>query len=559
MFIPTTREELKKLKWHRPDIILVTGDSYIDSPFIGVAIIGKVLMKAGFKVAIIAQPDLESNIDITRLGNPRLFWGVTAGCMDSMVANYTAQKKHRNSDDFTPGGINNRRPDRASIQYTNLIRRHFKETAPIVLGGVEASLRRVTHYDFWSNKLRRSLLFDAKADFLSYGMGERSMVELAECLRDGKSTENICGLCYASSEKPLDALELPSFAECVADKMQFIKMFAEVYRNNDPKSAKKLIQLQDNRWLVQNPPAPYLSGEELDAVHELDYELAQHPYYEVLGKVKALETIKFSIPTHRGCYGECNFCAIAMHQGRTVRWRSSDSVVNEAKKLTNQTDFKGMISDLGGPTANMYGFECPKKLKLGACQDKRCLYPNVCNALPINHQPQLDLLEKLEKVGGVKKIFIGSGIRYDLILKDQELGHEYLKTIVDKHVSGQMKVAPEHISPDVLKLMGKPNQQTLIKFKKMFDELNKQSNKNQYLTYYLIAAHPGCSEEEMQEMKEFASKDLQTNPEQVQIFTPTPSTWASVMYYTEIDPFTGEKIFVEKDFNRKQRQKDILT
>lgn len=559
MFIPTTREELQKLGWEKPDIILVTGDSYIDSPFIGVAIIGKVLINAGYKVAIIAQPDVNSDKDIARLGEPALFWAVTAGCMDSMVCNYTASRKRRRSDDFTPGGANDRRPDRASIKYCTLIRQFFKNTAPIVLGGVESSLRRVTHYDFWTNKLRRSILFNAKANILSYGMGEHSMCAIAKALQEGTDFRNIPGICYIDKQARENYLTLPSYDECVADKDKFIEMFREFYQNNDPVSAKGLSQQQDSRWLIQNPPSAYLTSEELDKVHELDYELAQHPYYEAQGKVKALETIKFAIPTHRGCYGECNFCAIAVHQGRTVRGRSENSIVREAKKMTTHKGFKGNISDLGGPTANMYGFECPRKLKLGACKDKRCLYPEACNVMPINHRPQLNLLKKLRELDGIKKVFLCSGIRYDLILSDTNCGFEYLQEVVEHHVSGQMKVAPEHTEAHVLDLMGKPGPDQLLKFKDMFYEMNKKAGKKQFLTYYLIAAHPGCSEEDMKSLKAFASRELQTNPEQVQIFTPTPSTWAAVMYYTEKDPFTGKKIFVEKEQGRKDRQKNAVT
>ena len=426
MFLPTTIQECQKLGWAQPDIILITGDSYIDSPFIGVAVVGKVLTKAGFKVAIIAQPEAE---DITRLGEPTLFWGVTGGCMDSMVTNYTALKKPRRSDDFTPGGENTKRPDRACLAYSNLIRRYFKNTAPIVLGGVEASLRRVTHYDFWSNKLRRSILFDAKADYLLYGMGENSAVELAEALRDQTGIESVKGLCYMSKEPREEYLQLPDHDLTLKEKTAFIEMFAIFYENNDPQTAKGLCQKVDARYLIQNPPADYLTESELDGIHELGFELKQHPFYEAQGSVKALETIKFSIPTHRGCYGECNFCAIAVHQGRTVRSRSEGSVVNEAEKLTKLPDFKGYISDVGGPTANMYGYECDKKLASGPCAKKRCLYPQICRQLKPSHRPQLNLLKKVRKISGVKKVFVSSGIRYDLILDDKATGLEELKEV----------------------------------------------------------------------------------------------------------------------------------
>ncbi|MBU3918115.1 YgiQ family radical SAM protein, partial [bacterium] len=387
MFLPTTKKELKSLGWDRPDIILISGDSYIDSPYIGAAVIGKVLLKAGFRTAIIAQPDINSDEDIKRLGEPRLYWGVTGGCVDSLVANYTALKKRRKSDDYTPGGLNNRRPDRAVIQYTNLIRRTFKNTVPIVLGGIEASLRRICHYDFWSDSVRKSILFDAKADLLVFGMGESTSVEIANALNRNQSPEQIPGICYISKERKEDYLELPSFDEVKSNSDRFIEMFNLFYQNNDPQTAKGLFQKHDSRYLIQNPPAGYLTGEELDAVHDLDFERDLHPFYKKSGNVKALDTIKFSIPTHRGCYGECGFCAISVHQGRTVRWRGEQSILKEAALIADLPDFKGTITDAGGPTANMYGFECKKKLKNGVCPDKRCLFPEVCESLKPNHFP----------------------------------------------------------------------------------------------------------------------------------------------------------------------------
>jgi uncharacterized radical SAM protein YgiQ len=565
MFLPTTPEEVKRLGWDPLDVILVTGDSYIDSPFIGTAVIGKLLAQAGYRVGVIAQPDITSEQDIGRLGAPRLFWGVTAGSVDSMVANYTALKKRRKSDDYTPGGINNRRPDRASIVYTNLIRRFSKSVKPgssrppIVLGGIEASLRRVAHYDFWSDRVRGSLLFDAKADYLLYGMAEKAVLELAACLKEGQDPRSIRGLCYISKEKPAGHLELPPYETVVQDKLAFIEMFHAFYRNNDPLNAKGLCQKHGERYLVQNPPAHYQTQAELDEVYALDFERAQHPYYERQGPVKALETIRFSISTHRGCYGECNFCAIAVHEGRTVRWRSPESILREAEELTCHPDFKGYIQDLGGPTANMYGFECDKKLSSGACAKKRCLYPAICPLLEIDHKPQVELLRQVRQIKGVKKVFVASGIRYDMVLEDAESGDEYLRELVDQHVSGQMKVAPEHTEDGVLKLMGKPGKDSLLKFKSKFDTLSRAAHKDQFLTYYMIAAHPGCSEQDMQRLKSFASHKLGVAPEQVQIFTPTPSTYSSLMYATELDPFTRQQVFVEKNPRRKQRQKDILT
>ena len=545
MFLPTTPEEVKRHGWDALDVILVTGDSYIDSPYIGVAVIGKILTQAGYRVGIIAQP---TETDIGRLGEPKLFWGVTAGSVDSMVANYTALKKRRKSDDYTPGGVNNRRPDRACIVYTNWIRRFAKPARPIVLGGIEASLRRVPHYDYWSNSIRRSLLFDAKADFILYGMAEKSALEVAGAFRAGNNPRAVRGLSYIAKEKPADYIELPAYETVAADKTAFIEMFHTFYQNNDPVSAKGLCQQHGDRWLVQNPPALY------EALPDLDFERAQHPFYEKQGPVKALETIRFSIATHRGCYGECNFCAIGVHEGRTIRSRSAASIVREAEQLTKHPQFKGNIHDLGGPTANMYGFECDHKLQHGACPKKRCIFPTVCSQLPVNYRPIIDVLRRVRALPGVKKVFVASGIRYDMALTD-----EYLRELVTHHVSGQLKVAPEHTTDSVLNKMGKPGTAALLDFRQRFNELSRAAGKPQFLTYYMVAAHPGCTDEDMAELKRFTSEKLQINPEQVQIFTPTPSTYSTLMYYTEMDPFTREPIQVEKDLRRKERQKDIVT
>jgi uncharacterized radical SAM protein YgiQ len=565
MFLPTTLEEVERLGWDGLDVILVTGDSYIDSPFIGSAVIGKVLLNAGYRVGVIAQPDSKTDADISRLGLPRLFWGVTAGSLDSMVANYTALKKPRRADDYTPGGLNTRRPDRVTIVYANLIRRFSKRihpgqpARPIVLGGIEASLRRVAHYDFWDNTIRRSVLFDAKADYLLYGMAEKATLEFTAALRDGIDPRAVRGLCYISKEKRDGYIELPSYETVARDKLAYIDMFHLFYKNNDPVSGRGLCQQHGDRFLIQNPPAPYQTQVELDAVYALDFERLQHPYYEAQGRVKALETIRFSISTHRGCYGECSFCAIAVHEGRTVRWRSQQSILDEAARLISHPEFKGYIQDVGGPTANMYGFECDQKLKNGACPARRCLFPDICPLLEVDHRPQLELLRKIRKLKGVKKVFVASGLRYDMILGDALCGESYLREIVEHHVSGQLKVAPEHTENNVLDLMGKPGSAPLLKFKHQFDRLNRTVGKSQFLTYYLIAAHPGCSAQDMLRLKRFTRQKLHVNPEQVQIFTPTPSTYASLMYYTELDPFTRRPIFVEKDPLRKEHQKDIVT
>jgi uncharacterized radical SAM protein YgiQ len=558
MFLPTTRAELKKLKWDKLDVILVTGDAYIDSPFIGVSVIGQVLANAGFRVGVIAQPDWQSETDICRLGEPELFWGISGGCMDSMVANYTATKKKRLRDDLTAGGRNNRRPDRAVVVYANLIRQYFKETKPLVLGGVEASLRRIAHYDFWSDSIRRSILFDARADVLIYGMAEKATLELAQKLRDSQNIKDIRGICYIAPAPPPDYIELPAYEKVVADKKSFSQMFNTFYQNNDPLTAQGLFQQHGPRYLVQNPPQPHLTAEELDHIYALDFARDVHPYYKVQGKVRAMETIKFSITTHRGCYGECNFCSIGLHEGRTVISRNERSIIAEAQKLALLPDFKGYILDVGGSTANMYGIDCRRKQTQGACQDKRCLYPHVCASLRPDHSCQINLLKSLRKIKGVKKAFVASGIRYDLLEADKKHCASYMQELVKYHVSGQLKVAPEHIASNTLRLMGKPQARSLTNFKQLFEKINESSGQKQFLTYYFIAAHPGCTEEDMRELKSFAGRELKTNPRQVQIFTPLPSTYSGLMYFTEIDPATGRKIFVEKNIARKQRQKDIV-
>jgi uncharacterized radical SAM protein YgiQ len=558
MFLPTTKEEMKQRGWEQCDVILVSGDAYIDSPFIGVAVVGRILENLGFKVGIIGQPDVNSD-DITRLGEPKLYWGVSGGSIDSMVSNYTATKKFRNSDDYTPGGKNNKRPDRATLVYTNLIRRFFKNTVPVVLGGIEASLRRTTHYDYWTNKLRKPVLFDAKADYLIYGMGEMAIREFTTALAEGKDPKEVRGVCYISKEPVEEYIQLPSHDECLKDKEKYIDLFDDFYKNNDPINAQGLCQKVDTRYSIQNPPCDYLDEAEMDEVASYHYERDLHPYHKKEGTVKCLETIKFSIQTHHGCWGECNFCAIGVHQGRTIRTRSEKNILQEAKEFTKMKDFKGIISDVGGPTANMYGYECGKKLKKGTCDDIRCVdFDRLCKVMKVDHSRHLKLLRDIRQVPGIKKAFVASGLRYDFIPADKKYGYEYLKELVNHHISGQMKVAPEHTSNRVLKLMGKPGKQPLIDFKNMYDKLNKEAGKKQFLTYYLIAAHPGCEEKDMHELKQFTTHELKMNPEQAQVFTPTPGTYSSVMYYTELDPVTRKKIFVEKDNARKEKQKNIV-
>jgi uncharacterized radical SAM protein YgiQ len=558
-FLPTTRADMDERGWDYCDIILVSGDAYIDSPFIGVAMVGRMLERMGYKVGMIGQPDINSADDISRLGEPRLYWGVSGGSVDSMVSNYTATKKFRNTDDYTPGGKNDKRPDRALSVYCNLIRRHFKDTVPLVLGGIEASLRRVTHYDYWSNKLKKPILFDSKADVLVYGMGEIALEQLTKAIDEKRDYKDIRGICYIAKEPVYEYHQMPSHQECLDDKEKYIDLFDLFYDNNDPIAAKGLCQAVDTRFLIQNPPCDHLNEDEMDANSNLPFTRELHPYYAKMGKVKCLETIKFSIMTHHGCWGECNFCAIGVHQGRTIRTRSEANILAEAKDFNKYKDYKGIISDVGGPTANMYGYECNKKLKLGTCDHQRCVdASHLCKSMKVDHSRNINLLRQVRAVEGVRKAFVASGVRYDLINADKKHGYEYLKEMVKHHISGQMKVAPEHTQQHVLELMGKPGKQELVDFKHLYDKLNKEEGKNQFLTYYLIAAHPGCEDKDMHELKRFTTDELQMNPEQAQVFTPTPGTYSAVMYYTEMDPISRKKIFVEKDTKRKEKQKQIV-
>lgn len=561
-FIPTTQEEVAQRSWDQLDVILITGDTYIDVPHMGVVVVGKILIQAGFRVGLIAQPDIHSSKDINRLGEPALFWGVSSGCVDSMVANYTASNKRRKSDDLTPGTLNNRRPDRAVIVYANLIRKYFKSTSPIVLGGIEASLRRISHVDAWSKSIRRSILFDAKADYLVYGMAEKSILEIARHIKEGLNPNSVRGICYIADEIPLPSSDypqrtilLPDHKAVQKDSEKFTQMFRLFYANSDTRSAVRLCQKQDTRYLVQNPPQPSLSRRELDQVHELPFTRKVHPYYAQKGTVRAMDTVQFSIISHRGCYGECRFCAIAVHQGRQVISRSQDSIVKEAATFTGHPDFKGIISDVGGPTANMYAMDCPKKKKTGACLDKSCLYPAVCGHLPVDHRPQIRLLQALRKIPKIRKIFISSGLRYDLILADKKFGAVYLEELLRHHVSGQLKIAPEHTQKSILDLMGKPGPERLEEFVALFEKIKGKTRRNVFLTYYMMAAYPGCTIEHMKALKRFSQSKLRLLPEQVQIFTPTPSTWATLMYHTESDPLTGKKLFVEKAPHKKEHQK----
>ena len=564
-FLPATAEEMDALGWRPLDVILVTGDAYIDAPHIGVALIGRTLVAAGFRVGIISQPDPHSDRDITRLGEPRIFWGVTAGSVDSMIANFTPSGRRRKSDDMTPGGVNDRRPDRAVLVYSHLIRRHFKQTRPIVLGGIEASLRRVSHYDAWSDSVRRSILFDAKADYLLYGMADESVVDLARGLRDRTDVSGLRGLCYIRRELPEadprfpggDVI-LPPHAEVAADRESYSRMFGLFYVHAEPATARRLVQRQDTRYLVHNPPALPPTPQVLDAVYALPYTRAVHPHDARAGRVAALDTIQFSVTTHRGCFGECRFCAIAVHQGRRVISRTPAAIVREVDTFTRHPDFKGIVSDVGGPTANMYAMGCGRTEPHASCPQKGCLFPAVCRRLIRDHRPQVELLEALRAIPGVRKVFVASGIRYDLILEDRRSGTAYLDALLRHHISGQLKIAPEHISDPLLQRMGKPGRRYLDAFVHLFEQRNRQLAVKCFLTYYFMAAHPGCTLEEMRQLREYARRELRLVPEQVQIFTPSPSTYATLMYCTGKDPFTGEPVFVERNLRRKIEQKAVL-
>ncbi len=552
MFLPTTAAEIKSLGWRRPDVILVTGDAYIDSPQMGVAVIGKYLLKHGFKTAIIAQPTLRDGSDIMRLGEPALFWGVTAGSIDSMVANYSRRKKRRPYDDYTPGGAQVR-PNRAAIAYTNLIRQYFKTTKPIVLGGLEASLRRIAHYDYWDDALRRSLLFDAKADFLVYGMAEKTALALARALKSGAETKGLPGLCYISPVPEGNHLRLPSFEEIGADKRSF-RLMSHLFYTGSGNTSQGFIQQHGDRFLIHNPSPPPLTTAELDEICDLDWEGDAHPYYRT-GEIRALATIKQSLVTHRGCFGQCNFCAIAVHQGRRVVSRSPQSLLAEAGRLCQKKGFNGIIYDVGGPTANMYGASCRQGWN---CRTKHCLMPKPCPNLSFGHQAQIALLGELAALPGIKKVFVASGIRSDLVMADRKFGKAYIRQLAKRHVSGQIKLAPEHADPEVLALMNKPGPDSLMAFKALFDSAGAAAGRQHFMTYYLMAAHPGCTMRHMQRLKAFLSSGLRTVPEQVQVFTPTPATISTTMYYCETD-MAGRKIFCEKDPREMQTQKDLIT
>lgn len=557
-FLPVTREDMEKLNIEQLDFVYVCGDAYVDHPSFGHAIISRVLEKNGYTVGIISQPDWKTLDDFKRLGKPKYAFLVSAGNIDSMVNHYTVNKKPRSEDSYSPGGKAGLRPDRATIVYCNKIREAYPKI-PMIIGGIEASLRRFAHYDYWDNKVRRSILLDTRANVLIYGMGEKAIVELADALKEGKelSQTNVDGCCYIRKDLSLvgDYIEIPSCEEVQTDKKKYAVATKVQFDNQDPFNSKALVQKHFDRYLVQNKPMMPLNTEELDAVYALPYMRTWHPMYDEAGGVPAIAEVKFSITNNRGCYGQCNFCALTFHQGRSVRSRSEKSVINEAKKMVWDPEFKGYIHDVGGPTANFYGPGCEKQLKSGTCKNKRCLYPKPCPNLKVTHKRYLDLLRKLREIPGVKKVFVRSGIRYDYLIADKD--DTFFKELCEHHVSGQLKVAPEHISDNVLKYMAKPGRKVYDRFSEKFYQINKEIGKKQFLVPYLMSSHPGSTLNDAIELALYIKKH-NLHPEQVQDFYPTPFTISTSMFYTGLDPFTMEEVYVPKDMEEKRMQRALL-
>ncbi|MBN1297845.1 YgiQ family radical SAM protein [bacterium] len=551
MFLPTTRQEMDALGWEAPDVILITGDTYIDSPYMGVAVIGKYLLTHGFTVAIIAQPITDSGKDITRLGLPRLFWGVTAGAVDSMVANTTATGKYRRQDDYTPGGINVR-PNRASIVYTNLIRRWCRPIRPIVLGGIEASLRRFAHYDHTDRRVRRSLLFDTKADVLAYGMAEKSVAALATAFRDGTDWRRIAGTCVIGHDVPDGYEKLPDYETVATDTAAFMAASRQMARLGDDTTCG-CAQRHGDRFVIHHPASSPMIPAELDAVYEMDFEHDVHPFYRT-GKVRALDTIRQSITSHRGCFGQCRFCAITVHQGSRIVSRSPESILREATRMARKPGFNGIIYDVGGPTANMYGVTCRRNW---VCRDRHCLMPRICPNLVFGHRVQVDVLKRLMAIPGIRSVFIASGIRHDMVMADGADSVRYVEQLVRHHVSGQLKLAPEHSEPDVLNIMNKPPVDSLLAFKALFERTCARMKTRYFLTYYLMVAHPGCTPQHMRELNRFLVNRLHVTPEQIQVFTPTPGTLSTAMYHAGTD-LDGRTIFCERSPEGKDRQKRMI-
>ena len=559
-FLPITREEMKERRWDQVDFVYVSGDAYVDHPSFGHAIITRLLESRGYRVGIIAQPDWRKPESVQVFGEPRLGFLVSAGNMDSMVNHYSVSKKRRKTDAYTPGGEMGKRPDYACVVYGNLIRQTYKKT-PIILGGIEASLRRMAHYDYWSDKLKRSVLLDSGADVISYGMGEHSIVELAEALDAGIPVEDITYIAGTvvktkSLDSIYDAEILPSFEDLKADKMNYARSFYTQYLNTDAFNGKRLVEpYSDHLYVVQNPPAAPLTQMEMDDVYSLPYQRTYHPSYEAKGGVPAIKEIKFSLISNRGCFGGCSFCALTFHQGRIVQVRSHESLIEEAKEITKDKDFKGYIHDVGGPTANFRHPSCKKQMEHGVCKTRQCLFPSPCKNLDADHRDYVSLLRKLRDIPKVKKVFIRSGIRFDYLLADKK--QEFLRELCEYHVSGQLKVAPEHVAGPVLSLMGKPEHKVYEEFTRQFYKMNEKIGKEQYLVPYLMSSHPGSTLKEAVELAEYC-RDLGYMPEQVQDFYPTPSTLSTCMYYTGVDPRTMQKVYVPKSPHEKAMQRALI-
>lgn len=559
-FLPICRADMEERGWEQLDFVYVSGDAYVDHPSFGHAIITRLLEANGYKVGLICQPDWKDKNSITEYGEPRLGFLVSSGNMDSMVNHYSVSKKRRSIDAFTPGGVMGKRPDYATVVYSNLIRQIYKKT-PIIIGGIEASLRRMAHYDYWSNKLKRSILLDSGADILSYGMGERSILEIAEALDSGIAVEDLTYIdgtvCKVKSlDSVYDAIMLESYEQLKQDTLNYAKSFYTQYCNTDPFSGKRLVEpYSEHLYVVQNPPSKPLSQSEMDRTYSYPYMRTYHPSYEALGGVPAIEEVRYSLISNRGCFGGCSFCALTFHQGRIIQTRSHESLIAEAEKFIWDKDFKGYIHDVGGPTANFRGPSCDKQLTKGVCKQKQCLFPKPCKNLKVDHNDYLKLLRKLRALPNVKKVFIRSGIRFDYLMADKD--DTFFKDLCEYHVSGQLKVAPEHVADSVLQKMGKPENSVYQAFSEKYKQMNEKLGKKQYLVPYLMSSHPGSTMKEAVELAEYL-RDLGYMPEQVQDFYPTPSTISTCMYYTGVDPRTMEQVYVPKNPHEKAMQRALI-
>lgn len=559
-FLPVSRKDMDKRGWDYVDFTYVIGDAYVDHPSFGHAIISRVLEANGYRVGIISQPDWKDKDSINVFGRPRLGFLVMAGNMDSMVNHYTVSKKRRATDAFTPGGVMGKRPDYATVVYCNLIRQTYKDV-PIIIGGIEASLRRMGHYDYWSDKVKNSILVDSGADLLLYGMGEKSVVEVADALNSGIEVKDITfidGTVYKtkSPDAVYDYIMLPDINEIKSDKLKYAESFYIQYCNTDPFVAKPLVEkYKDTLYIVQNTPSKPLTQMEMDDIYSYDYMRNYHPDYEKDGGVPAIKEVKYSLVSNRGCFGGCSFCALTFHQGRIIQTRSHESIINEAKQIINEPDFKGYIHDVGGPTANFRHTSCEKQLSKGVCPNKQCLFPTPCKNLTVDHKDYLTLLRKLRGLPGVKKVFIRSGIRFDYLMCDKD--DTFMKEMVEHHISGQLKVAPEHISDNVLEKMGKPKREVYEKFIKKYNDINKKMGKNQFVVPYLMSSHPGSTLENAVELAEYL-REWGYMPEQVQDFYPTPSTISTCMYYTGVDPHTMKKVYVTRNPHEKAMQRALI-